>query len=224
MKIISLDNLSQADPDNECFIIKSVFKPVECEEIIQWISSFLTSVQENEKFNGENWHYHILKDGIDFQTFNFYDLKKLGNEKLTHFYKTLFNLYQKFGECSGLDFETEIARSNQTGKTINPQTFWYPAGVGKFKWHEHPGDFQRFQLLCNLTRPNIDYRGGETLIDMGSSVETFAADFEQGDVFSFPYTKRHMVNAVEKGSGDSNRRISLLMPLLPRAGVAGVKY
>jgi hypothetical protein len=224
MKIITPDQLSQTDPDKECFIIKSVFKPKECEEVCEWLSHFLTSHKDNEKHLGENWHYHVLKDGMNFHSFNFNELKNLGNENLTYFYKTLFTIYQKFGECSELDFDALIHSSKHEGKTITPQVFWYPAGIGKFKWHQHPGDYQRFQLLCNLTRPNIDYCGGETLVDMESFVEEFSANFEQGDVFSFPYTKRHMVKEIREGVGGLNRRISLLMPLRPRNGTKGVIY
>jgi hypothetical protein len=50
-------------------------------------------------------------------------------------------------------------------------------------------------------------------------VEIFSANFEKGDIFSFPYNLWHKVEPVMKGTGPLNARVSLLMPLHPRVGV-----
>jgi hypothetical protein len=176
----------------------------------------------NERVKGENWHYTVKKEGISFESFLFNDLNQLSNPVLSQFYRKLFELYVVFGESFPLKaFEEQAGPvSDPETKVIRPAVFWYPAGVGEFAWHQHPGDYQNFQLLTNLTRPHIDYNGGETRVRMSEALtETFNDRFEQGDVFSFPYTRWHMVSPVLAGTSGLNARVSLLMPLGPPKGV-----
>jgi hypothetical protein len=136
---------------------------------------------------------------------------------------SIFKIYQFYGLIEeDLDFDKMRTPASDTQIAINPIVFFYPAGTGIFEWHTHDPEFQSFQLLANLTQPKIDYLGGETQILMpNESCKAFDHNFEQGDIFSFPYSYPHRVLPVTSPSTDSDfshegARISVLMPIHPR--------
>jgi hypothetical protein len=47
---------------------------------------------------------------------------------------------------------------------------------------------------------------------MGDHIETFDEKFAQGDVFGFPYDKKHMVKEIIYSSGGLDSRVSPSMP------------
>ena len=226
MKIITINELDKVDPANECFIIKKVFDINRCDTLLKYLSDFSNSNPDNARQGGENWHYWVTSHGNNFDSFLFQDLNGLNYPLIKEFYRQLFHIYGKLGEHTHYnDFDMECSLQEDYVKTINPLIFWYKAGISKFGWHKHPADNQKFQLLCNLTVPGVDYSGGETLIYMGKDkptpnnldeCETFGANFEKGDVFGFPYSKWHKVNDVKAGAGGITSRVSLLMPLAKR--------
>ncbi len=185
-------------------------------------------IAENTRFRGENWHYYIREHGNFFDSFLFNGLAKLDYEPLTLAYKNLFNIYNLLGESTELnDFEKEISITdfNTNFRTINPLAFWYVNGQSKFSFHKHDIRNQKFQLLTNLTQPDIDYIGGETWVYMGNGKPNlydknlrdqcviFGNEFEIGDTFSFPYDKWHKVNMSFDATCIGGARVSLLMPL-----------
>jgi hypothetical protein len=222
MKIVSLSELDTVDATHDCFIVKRVFDESKCRRLVADLGAFLRQTADNERLRGENWHYRAIKEGIEFDSFLFQDVRQFGNALLMHFYERLFELYGALGESFPIErFEHQIGPIDAANvKTINPAVLWYPAGVGKFAAHRHPDEHQKFQLLANLTQPGLDYRGGETVVELTEDhTERFDDRFERGDVLGFPYSRWHSVNAVLPGTSELKARVSLLMPLHPRRGI-----
>jgi len=225
-KQISLEQLSAVDPDRECFIIKSVIAPPTCRAIVKFLDHFSSLAAPNERCGSENWWYDVSDRGNSFRSFMFYELGQVGSPDLLETYRTIFNLYRHFGEAGELEgFDQLISDSSFTTnyRTINPLVFSYPCGTSNFGWHRHDARNQRFQLLLNVTAPNRDYRGGETLVYMGDGRPELADDgyvcfgeeFSLGDIFSFPYDRWHKVNPTSQAGG-AGKRVSVLMPLAVR--------
>ena len=228
MKIISKPDLNTVNAEHECFIIKNVFHPDHCDDLLIFLDNFSKSNANNEKYMGENWHYWVTANGNNFDSFLFQNLNGIEFPLIKNFYREIFSLYKSLGEKTYYDdFNKECGLQEDAVKMINPLIFWYKAGLSKFGWHKHPSSNQKFQLLSNLTSPGIDYTGGETYIYMGDgppeqgnldNCEIFGFQFEKGDVFSFPYDRWHKVNSIQNGSGGWQSRVSLLMPLGKRSG------
>lgn len=221
MKIIQSSQLAEVNPTLECFIVKNVIADLECEKIIAYLSEKLNSFEENQKFEGNNWYYDAKKEDTYFHSFLFNQLSTVSCISIIDAYKKLFEYYKFLGQDIEGNFEYHMSSDLlEHVKTINPLVFWYPAGVGRFDWHQHPPQYQKFQLLLNLTQPNLDYVGGHTHVKLNEDqVEIFNENFGKGDVFSFPYTLWHKVEPVLKSVGALKARVSLLMPLHPRVGV-----
>jgi hypothetical protein len=222
MKIISIDELGSIDAKKECFIIKNAFPKTSCDKIVTYLQHKLSSTRPNEKFEGNNWHYTVDKKNTYFHSFILNELSKTSSPELNSAYKKLFELYANLGEKIQGQFEDLYGNTDATDvKTINPLVFVYPAGTGTFDWHQHPPEFQSFQLLMNLTQPNLDYSGGHTHVKINAELtDIFDSNFEKGDVFSFPYDRWHKVDPIFPGQGELKARISLLMPLHPRKGLS----
>jgi len=225
MKIIQSSQLSEVNPISECFIVKNVIDESECDKIINYLNDKLNSLEENQKFEGDNWYYDVKKSDTYFHSFLFNQLSSVNCPAIVGAYKKLFEYYKFLGQDIEGDFEYHMGNDfSEDIKTINPLVFWYPAGVGRFDWHQHPPQYQKFQLLLNLTQPNLDYVGGHTHVKLNEAqVEIFDENFEKGDVFSFPYTLWHKVEPVIQSISALKARVSLLMPVHPRVGIA-TKY
>ncbi len=234
MKIIKLSELNSVDPRKECFIVKNFFDKKRCETLLNFLSEFSKSHSDNEKVNGENWHYWVTSRGNSFDSFLFNQLGTLGFDELTESYRDIWKVYQHFGEKTFVNnFDEEINVVRDDVKTIQPLVFSYKSNQGKFDWHKHPSGNNSFQLLVNLTKFGTDYTGGETIIyngegkpseDFLKNSDIFDSNFDQGDMFSFPYTRWHKVNPVFAGKGGIDFRVSMLMPLAMRYGGAENEY
>ena len=222
MKIFTnLQSISnQIDPNNEPFIVKNVIDAKLCDRALVELCNYRSSYAINEYFSNNNWHYVVDKNETKFFSFLFNSLGSLTDSVLPNIYSIIFETYKKLGDDIEEDFDFHV-KNKVEGKTINPLVFWYPSGIGKFDWHQHPPTWQKFQLLINLTQPNIDYKGGHTHIEMSDgSVEIFDHNFEKGDMFCFPYSHWHKVDPILKGPiGDTSKRVSILMPLHPRTAI-----
>jgi len=207
-------------PFESTFIVKQFITRKLCDDALNEIEGYLKKYESNERFFGENWHYKVKKHDTEFYSFIFNSLDALPQGVLLKIYEKIFNAYKQLGDDISNDFAFHL-QQNVKGKTINPLVFWYPHGVGKFDWHQHPPTWQKFQLLINLTQPSVDYDGGHTHIELDkNNIEVFDHNFKKGDMFCFPYTKWHKVDPILKGSvGNSSKRVSLLMPLHPRIPV-----
>jgi hypothetical protein len=111
---------------------------------------------------------------------------------------------------------------------LDPLLFHYPPGTGTFRRHAHEPGYQKTQVLINLTKRHRDYAGGETLIEESDgTVVELGENFDQGDLFSFPYPLFHSVRrvAIPKGrkGNETIGRISMLMPFHPRTRTA-IRY
>jgi len=212
-----------------------VFSQESCEKLLRYLENFSKNNADNIRAYGDNWHYWATSHGTNFDSFLFQNLNGLpDNVLIKSFYRKLYDIYADLGEETYYkDFDYECGISENSVKTINPLVFWYKAALSRFGWHKHPAENQKFQLLCNLTKPGVDYSGGETFVYMGEGTpdpekmddcEVFDSIFEQGDVFSFPYHRWHKVNPVLKGTGGWESRVSLLMPLSKREGGALNEY
>jgi len=212
--------IDNADPSQSPFIIKRFVSRELCDDAVKEIGGYLNAFKCNERFFGENWHYKVKKNDTEFNSFLFNSLGSLPQSILPIIYEKIFYAYQKLGDDIPNDFSSHLQQGIE-GKTINPLVFWYPYGVGKFDWHQHPPTWQKFQLLINLTQPITDYDGGFTHVELEkNNIEVFDHNFEKGDMFCFPYTKWHKVDPILKGSiGEPSKRIALLMPLHPRIAV-----
>lgn len=210
----AVDNI---DPSETPFIIKQFINRELCDDAVNEIEGYFNTYASNENFFGENWHYKVDKYDTEFISFLFNSLGSLPQSALPNIYNEIYNAYQSLGDDIPNDFLSHL-KQGVKGKTINPLVFWYPHGVGKFDWHQHPPTWQKFQLLVNLTQPLIDYEGGYTHVELENKhIDVFDHNFKKGDMFCFPYTKWHKVDPILKGSvGDASKRISLLMPLHPR--------
>lgn len=219
MKIFkNLKSISdQIDPNNEPFIVKNVIDAELCHQALEELSNYQSSYALNEYFFKNNWYNSVDEDNAKYFSFSFNSLGSLKNSVLPYIYSIIFETYKKLGDDIEDDFDFHV-KNKVEGKTINPLVFWYPCGVGKLDWHQHPPIWQKFQLLINLTQPDIDYKGGNTHIKMSDgSVEIFDHNFEKGDMFCFPYTNWHKVDPVLEGQiGNTSKRVSILMPLHPR--------
>jgi hypothetical protein len=227
--IVTLDTLSQVDPVRDCFIIKKVFDAEFCESISRFLIRFSAINPENHKVDGENWHYWVKTNGNSFDSFIFNSLDKLNERPLTDAYRKLFHIYTLLGESTHLkDFDKEIKIDDYHTdyRVINPLVFFYAVNSSNFNFHKHDSRNQKFQLLLNLTQPNIDYCNGKTWVYLEdgkpdprdpSLVDkccVFGDEFEAGDVFSFPYHRWHKVDKPTNAAASGiNARISLLMPL-----------
>jgi hypothetical protein len=222
MKIFkNLDEaVNSVNPTNTPFLVKSFVDKLSCDKALVDLTNYQQEFSENERFHGENWYYLVDKFDSQFFSFNLNSLNSLQSNILSSMYLKLFDAYRALGDDIERDFEFHV-QNEFDGKTINPLVFWYPHGTGKFDWHQHPATWQKFQLLINLTEPEEDYQGGFTHIEIeDGSVEVFDHNFEKGDMFCFPYTCWHKVAPIFKGrSGETSKRVSLLMPLHPRLGV-----
>jgi len=179
-----------------------------------------------------------------FQSFLFNELSKIDNLNIKCVYEKLWNIYQECGEPVDFHtFESAIRSIDNNCHHINPLVFRYFGESSNFGWHKHPGKNNRFQLLINLSRPGIDYTAGETMVWMGEGkptflegtaaeakkideMEIFDSRFEQGDLFSFPYTKWHRVSKLGdfEELNKEQERVSLLMPIARRIGGSENEY
>jgi len=224
MKVISQHELGTVDPKAECFIVKNTLPTADCDAIVATLKQALTDKAPNERFSGNNWYYNVSKQGTHFHSFLLNDIASLQCPPTLKAFETLYRFYQALGDDIRGDFhehtQTELPADQ---KTINPLVFWYPTGTGCFDWHQHPPVHQKFQLLINLTQPGIDYHGGHTHVRLtDEETAVFDAAFEKGDMFSFPYDRWHKVEPIECADtteASLQARISLLMPLHPRAGI-----
>lgn len=220
------------DPTRDCIVIRDVLNEGHCDYLVDFLTRFSKDNAPNQRLGGENWHYFVSSKGNSFDSFLFNNLKGLGDAKLTEAYGTLYKIYNVMGERTHYDnFELETGIDNVLEhRMINPLVFYYPAETSNFGWHKHDIRNQKFQLLCNLTQPGIDYTQGETWIYMADGKPdpddpklkekcvVFGNNFEKGDVFSFPFQCWHKVLPTKKGESKTNARVSLLMPLAARSG------
>jgi len=186
------------------------------------VLNFFECNQENEN-RGSNWWYTVEKEKTFFKSILFLSGDGLDNlPNLKKCFTSLFETYQKYGLIP-IDSTFNEMRSPTSDDmvAINPIVFYYPAGTGIFDWHSHDPEYQQFQLLANITQPEIDYLGGETQILMpNESCHAFDHNFEMGDVFSFPYSYPHRVLPVKLSTSyasGASARISVLMPIHPRS-------
>ena len=156
MKIFkNLKSISdQIDPTNEPFIVKNVIDAELCNQALEELSNYRSSYAINEYFFENNWYYIVNKDNNKFFSFSFNSLGSLKNSVLPNMYSIIFETYKKLGDDIEEDFDFHV-KNKVEGKTINPLVFWYPSEGGKFNWHQHPPTWQKFQLLINLTQPDI---------------------------------------------------------------------
>ena len=190
-----------------------------------YLKEILKSQEQNKPFEGNNWHYDVKKVDTYFHSFLFNELSLVTCTSLLNAYKSIFEYYKFLGQDIEGEFFHHIGSPlPENSKTINPLVFWYPAGIGKFDWHQHPPQYQKFQLLLNLTQPNFDYVGGQTHVKLNEEqVEIFDENFEKGDVFSFPYNLWHKVEPIKESISPLKARVSLLMPIHPRI-IVETKY
>ena len=212
--------VESVNPCKTPFIVKGYVDKDKCDKVLAEVGSFHERYSDNEKFFGENWFYEVNKHDTQFHSFMFNNLIGLPNGELIKIFEKLFNAYVALGQDIQGNYDNHLS-GNVSGETINPLVFWYPHGVGKFDWHQHPPKWQNFQLLVNLTQPVDDYEGGFTHIEMDDGhIEIFDHQFEKGDMFSFPYTFWHKVDPIKMGKKEEeSKRVSLLMPIHPRVPV-----
>ena len=160
---------------------------------------------------------------INIITFHFLDLENLSNDLIYNCYEKMFNLIKIFEKKENKiyinnNFEYHAKFRNEKDlSTINPHILIYKYPNGQFNWHKHMPNYQKFQLVINLTEPGDDYNGGNTnIITDDNKIESFNNNnFQKGDLFSFPYHLWHEVEEVQKGKKNNSAKISLLMPIHP---------
>lgn len=70
----------------------------DCNLAIEFLQRALNTYSDNERFNGENWHYQVKKENINFDSFIFNNLAGLIDTPLINFYQELYSLYNNLGE------------------------------------------------------------------------------------------------------------------------------
>lgn len=206
------------DLSNTVMVIQDVFSPSLCKSIRSFVQNFVTRYAPNEgqdNFEG-NWYYLVDKeDQVKFYNCTFNSLSKLSDLNPLQLYQGMFQFHEKANRLNLKSLE-----DNALNCRFSPLVFYYPAGSGRFGWHLHDTTHQKYQVLSNVTRPGVDYRGGETLIRMrnGEIVE-LAADLTEGALAIFPYDLWHRVNTVERASADSLGRMTAILPYIPREGL-----
>jgi hypothetical protein len=114
-------------------------------------------------------------------------------------------------------------------KMLNPAVFIYSADNSILQWHKHSEEISKSQLVLNITKPGVDYSGGETLFSIKGGLKNekqdahdknsiCASNFNKGDLLKFPLSKWHKVNPTKKSNKEKsiNCRISLILSLAIR--------
>jgi len=229
MKYIKINELNQVNPEKDIFVIKNVVKKSICADLNKWINFQLKNKKPNTSISSKNnWFYRVNKGNTYFSSFILNEFKKIKSKSVHIVFEELFKIYLKLGLKEPLkiknlnQFRKEFYK-NELGNheiTFHPYIFSYDCGTGKFAWHSHKPVFQKFQLLLNTTMPNKDYFGGETdMIVSNKKKEVFGDNFQQGDIFSFPYHLKHRVRKLDFTNAKNalNKRNSILMPIHPKS-------
>ena len=223
MSLIILNDLHELpkySSDNVC-VVKGVLNQAFCDELVSAVNSWRQGRLPNQD-RGANWWYRITKDGSEFDSCLFWQLKQVApadlREKLLHVYRVLFEAHVLCGTIPYNSTFDELLLDRGERPSLEPLIFFYKSGTGKFRRHAHELGFQQTQVLINLTKRNRDYFGGETIIEEANGNEVELGDvFDQGDLFSFPYSLFHAVKDVELRDGSNEGgRMSILLPFHPR--------
>lgn len=209
----------ELDLENTLLIVKGAIASEQCHLAREYVNDFVSHREPNEGSNGGkgNWYYLAQRDQeVHFYNCTFNALSSLGVPSFEEVFSKMFVFHESANRL-GL----HSLQAKQYHCAFNPLVFFYPAGSGRFQWHLHDKTHQRYQVIANLTRPGVDYRGGETIIQMRdqSQVE-LGADFEEGDIAVFPYDLWHRVNAVESvGAASTLGRMTAILPFVPEEGL-----
>jgi hypothetical protein len=222
-----LCDLEKNAMDNVC-VVKGVLDPQLCDDLVLAVKAWSRERAANEG-RGENWWYRVSKEGSDLDSFMFWNLDGLRpaslREKLQFVYNRLFDAHIFCGTLPSSARFDELALDRGDQLALEPLIFHYKPGTGKFQRHAHEPGYQKTQVLINLTKRGRDYSGGETLIEEADgNVVRLGEIFDQGDLFSFPYSLFHSVNPVlAPESQNGIGRMSILMPFHPRNATA-IRY
>jgi hypothetical protein len=222
-----LRELEKNAMENVC-VVKGVLAPQLCDDLVLAVQAWSRERAANEG-RGENWWYRVSKEGSEFDSFMFWNMDSVTpaslREKLLLAYSRLFDAHRLCGTLpSDANFD-ELAAQRGDEPALEPLIFFYKPGTGKFRRHAHEPGYQKTQVLINLTKRDRDYSGGETLIEEADgNVVKLGEVFDQGDLFSFPYSLFHSVDPVlAPPSRHGVGRMSILMPFHPR-NMTAIRY
>lgn len=211
----TLADLARYSATDVC-VVKNAYSADQCDDLIAATIAWRAERSPNEG-RGKNWWYRITRDGSSFDSFLFRALQELEpatfRTPLVEAYRTLCDAHRYCGTVPPEARFEELATDRGALPSLDPLMFFYPPGEGRFRRHGHVSEWQKTQVLLNITRRGRDYQGGETLIEAedGEIIE-LGECFDQGDIFSFPYRLFHSVNTVEAATPESRGRISVLIP------------
>jgi hypothetical protein len=209
-------------------VVKGVLNPQLCDEVTAAVEAWSRERAANEG-RGENWWYRVSKEGSEFDSFMFWKIDSLRpptlREKLQFVYGRLFDAHVFCGSVPSDATFDELVLHQGNQPVLEPLVFHYRPGTGKFQRHAHESGCQKTQVLINLTKRGRDYLGSETLIEEADgNVVKLGENFDQGDLFSFPYSLFHSVNPVlAPANPKAIGRMSILMPFHPRNTTA-IRY
>lgn len=193
-----------------------------CIRLIEKVRALELIFGPNEKYN-DNWFYIVDRPGdggmgskfFSFLLNNVPQLPKGISEEANAAFQSIFKIHSVINNIKTDSFLREYNKC-----VYNPLIFHYPPLVGKFEWHRHETTYQSYQVLLNITKRGRDYEGGETSFRMDNGdIVTLGDEFDQGDIFVFPYHLEHKVGPIISGGRTNVGRISVLMPFHPRAGI-----
>jgi hypothetical protein len=230
MSLRVLDHLPDLEKNatgNVC-VVKGVLDPQLCDDLALAVQAWSRERAANEG-RGENWWYCVSKEGSEFDSFLFWSLDCLRpaslREKLQFVYHRLFDAHVFCGTLPSDAKFDELALDRGNQPALEPLIFHYRPGTGKFQRHAHEAGYQKTQVLINLTKRGRDYCGGETVIEeTDGNLVKLGEIFDQGDLFSFPYSLFHSVNPVlAPANPNATGRMSILMPVNIR-GKSNIRY
>jgi hypothetical protein len=102
------------------------------------------------------------------------------------------------------------------GRAVRPWAMYYPAGGGRFEWHEHPKAPQQVGLIAAMSEVGTDFRSGGTEFRTPSGVVDTSAAHDIGDLCLFRYDLPHRVTPVDperERRWDGAGRWTLVIPV-----------